>query len=146
MRKVLKFVIPAIILIFIAIQFVPVDRSNPPVTREVQWDSPETRVLAERACYDCHSNEVKWPWYSYIAPISWRIADHVEHGRRHLNFSTWDQPNEDTNEIMGVTKTGEMPLGDYLLLHPEAQLTNEERGALLEGFLKTFGEDPPLSR
>jgi hypothetical protein len=144
MKKLIKYGLLIVGGLLVAIQFIPVDRSNPPVTREIAWDSPETRALAERTCYDCHSNEVKWPWYSYVAPVSWRIADHVDHGREHLNFSTWDQPNAPVNEIMHEVKAGDMPLSDYLLLHPEAQLNAEEQGALIEGFLTTFGQDPPL--
>lgn len=68
-------------------RLLPVARSNPPVTREVQWDSTQIRALAQRACFDCHSNETVWPWYSYIAPISLRVADHVQEGRQKLNFS-----------------------------------------------------------
>jgi hypothetical protein len=59
---------------FIILQLVPVARTNPAVVREPQWDSPQTRELAQRACYDCHSNETVWPWYAYIAPVSWQIA------------------------------------------------------------------------
>ena len=55
----------------VVIQFVPVERPNPPVLREPNWDSPETRALAQRACFDCHSNETTWPWYSQVAPVSW---------------------------------------------------------------------------
>ena len=71
----------------IAIQFVPVNKSNPPVVSEPRWDSPQTQALAERACYDCHSNQTRWPWYSNIAPISWVLAHNVQEGRATLNFS-----------------------------------------------------------
>lgn len=144
MKKFLRYGLLLVAILLVAIQFVPVDKSNPPITREVVWNSAETRALAERTCYDCHSNEVKWPWYANIAPISWRIADHVRHGREHLNFSTWDQPNEDADKILEVTKSGEMPLSDYLLMHPEAQLSDEEFSLLLNGFIATFAQDPPV--
>jgi hypothetical protein len=88
--KVLRWVLLAIVLLLVVIQFVPVDRSNPPVTSEVPA-SPEARAVLRRACYDCHSNETVWPWYSKVAPVSWLVARDVHKGREELNFSTWDR-------------------------------------------------------
>lgn len=141
-----KIILGVLAIIVIGAQLVPVDRSNPPVTQELKWDADETRELVSRACFDCHSNQTVWPWYSYIAPISWRVADHVEHGRGHLNFSEWDKPNEDFDEIKEVMDEGEMPLWDYLLMHSEAKLTPEETQALLEGLRASFENDPPIER
>ncbi len=146
MKKYLKIAGALIVVAVIGIQLVPVERTNPPVVRDVAWDSPETRALAERACFDCHSNETKWPYYSYIAPISWRVAQHVSMGRRHLNFSDWTQPNEDLDEVIEVMEEGEMPLSDYLLMHSEARLSPEETEALIAGFRRTFENDPPIER
>jgi hypothetical protein len=146
MRKYFRILGAVLGVAFVGIQFVPVDRSNPPVTREIAWDSPETRALARRACMDCHSNETTWPWYSYVAPISWRVADHVEDGRGHLNFSTWDKANEDMDEVKEQVEEGEMPLNDYLLLHGEARLSDAEKAALLQGLGRTFEADPPIER
>ena len=134
----------ALVGLLILIQLIPVDRTNPPVTQEVTWNSPETRAMAQRACFDCHSNETTWPWYSYIAPISWRVADHVEHGRQHLNFSAWDRPNEEAEKVIEVVKEGEMPLSDYLLMHPEAKLNADEMRTLIEGLQATLSADPPI--
>lgn len=141
-----KIVLGVLATIVIGAQLVPVDRSNPPVTQELRWDSEETRELVSRACFDCHSNQTVWPWYSYIAPISWRVAGHVDHGRGHLNFSEWDKPNEDFDEIKEVMDEGEMPLWDYLLMHSEAKLTPEETQALIEGLRISFQNDPPIER
>jgi hypothetical protein len=146
MKKIIKIIAGVLILLLIGIQFMPVEKTNPPVTREVQWDSPQTRALAERACFDCHSNHTKWPWYANVAPVSWRMADHVEHAREHLNFSEWDRPNEDFDEIKEVLEEGEMPLWDYLLLHSEAELTAAETTQLLEGLQKTYEADPAIER
>lgn len=132
--------------IFILIQFIPVSRENPAVTQEIQWNSAETQALARDACFDCHSNETVWPWYSYVAPVSWRIAGHVNEGRRRLNFSEWDQPNEDADEIIKAITSGEMPLRDYLLMHPNAQLTEEGTQALVDGLEQTLANDPPVER
>lgn len=146
MKKVVTRILLGLAVLLVGIQFIPVDRSNPPVVREIAWDSEETKALAARACYDCHSNQTKWPWYSYVAPVSWEIADHVEYGRKHLNFSDWTQPNEDLDENIEVIEEGEMPLHDYLRLHPEAKLTDAEKEALIAGMKTTFEADPPIER
>ena len=146
MKKYLKVAGAVIVVIILGIQLVPVERTNPPVVRDVAWDSPDTRALAERACFDCHSNETKWPYYAYIAPISWRVAQHVSMGRQHLNFSDWTQPNEDLDEVIEVMEDGEMPLSDYLRMHSEARLSPEETEALIAGFKRTFENDPPIER
>ena len=120
-----------IILGFVAIQFVPVERTNPPVTYQVNWDSPETEALARAACMDCHSNESVWPWYSNIAPVSWLVAHDVKEGREHLNFSNWDLLDlkdraKAREEIWEEVEDGEMPLWYYLPAHPDARLSSED--------------------
>ena len=103
--------------LFLLLQVVPFGRmpSNPPVTGEPAWDSPQTRALAVRACFDCHSNETEEPWYSNVAPISWAVSDHVESGRSKLNFSEFDKPQEDADKSAEITEEGEHAAG---LLHP----------------------------
>lgn len=115
----------------LGIQFVPVERENPPVIVEPRWDAPKTRELAVRACYDCHSNETRWPWYSRIAPASWMVAEHVKDGRRALNFSEW--PAGELEEAAEEVRKEKMPLPSYLIGHPEARLTTEERETLARG-------------
>jgi len=146
MKRFLRIAGFVILGIVVLIQFIPISRSNPAITREVAWNTPETRALAQRACFDCHSNETVWPWYSYVAPISLRVAGHVSNGRNHLNFSAWDQPNEDFDEIRKVLERGEMPLSDYLLMHAEAKLSDAEKQELLEGLRETLANDPPIAR
>lgn len=146
MKRFLRIAALVILVGFVLIQFIPIDRTNPAVTREVAWNAPETRALAQRACFDCHSNETVWPWYSYVAPVSLRIAGHVEEGREHLNFSAWDQPNEDFEEIAKVIERDQMPTADYLLIHTEAQLSDAEKQALIEGLRETLANDPPVAR
>jgi hypothetical protein len=102
--------------------------------------------LAQRACFDCHSNETTWPWYGYIAPISWRLADHINEGRDRLNFSAWDQPNTELDEVVESINKNTMPLWDFLLMHPEANLTETEKAALVTGLQATFRQDPPIAR
>ena len=144
MKRILIWAVIVVILIVIAIQFVPVDRSNPPITQNVNWDSPATEELARRACFDCHSNETAWPWDARIAPVSWLIADHVTEGRQHLNFSEWDQPNAELDEMLHEIKGGDMPLQSYVLMHPKAKLSDSEREALIAGLTATMQQNPPV--
>ena len=88
LRRILLIVAGLLIVAFLAIQLVPIQRTNPPVTTQIQWDSPQTEALARRACLDCHSNETTWPWYSYVAPSSWLIYYDVLRGRSEWNIST----------------------------------------------------------
>jgi len=135
--KILKWLLLAAVLI----QFVPFghDHLNPAMVKEPAWDSPETRQLARRACFDCHSNETGWRWYSYVAPVSWLVARDVNGGRRHLNFSEWNRPQRHAADVAEMVKTGEMPPWFYLPLHPSAKLSDEEKLALMEGAAKTLG-------
>jgi hypothetical protein len=144
MMKVLKWAVIAAVILFILIQLIPVSRTNPPVTREVRWNSPETRVLAQRACFDCHSNETVWPWTSNIAPASWLLANHVAEGRSDLNFSEWDRPNSEAEEIPESVLDEEMPPWDYMLMHASARLTEAEKDALAAGLAETVRQDPPI--
>lgn len=128
----------------VAIQFVPVTRTNPPVTREIRWNSNATRQLARQSCYDCHSNETRWPWYAHVAPMSWLVASDVAEGRRHLNFSTWAAPNEEADKILEMVREGRMPLWKYVVMHPEAGLDTAARDALVEGLRATLEADPPV--
>lgn len=124
---------------FLAAQLLPYgwQHTNPPVLAEPAWDSPRTRELAKIACFDCHSNETVWPWYSYVAPLSWRSIQHVNGGRGRLNFSEW--PPEETDEIVEVVLEGEMPTTDYMLLHPDARLSDADIQALADGLRATIG-------
>ena len=135
--KLLKW----LLLAAVVIQFVPFghDHSNPPTTKEPSWDSPETRDLMRRACFDCHSNQTGWRFYTYIAPVSWLTARDVNQGRRHLNFSEWDRPQKHAKDVAEMVKIGEMPPWFYLPLHPAAKLTDAEKVALLLGAEKSLG-------
>lgn len=113
-----------IVLALIVIQFVPVDKSNPPVVNEPKWDSPQTQMLAERACYDCHSNQTKWPWYSNVAPVSWLVSRHVQEGRAELNFSEWGVNNSSASEAR-ESEEGEHEEGEE---HESAEGRHGEAG------------------
>jgi len=146
MTRLVKRMALAALGILIAMQFIPVTRTNPPVTREVRWDSPATRALAERACFDCHSNLTVWPWYSHVAPMSLLVTSHVVDGRERLNFSEWDHPNAGFDHVNRNVTSGDMPIWNYVLLHRLAKLTPAERQQLLTGLEATFRQDPPIPR
>lgn len=135
------WVIVAAVLVVIAVLVlvgaVAVARDNPPVTTTIQWDSPETEQLMRAACMDCHSNETVWPWYSYVAPMAFLVAKDVNEGRDALNLSTARRVEAD--EMVEKIQDGEMPPPIYLPLHPEANLTAEQKDALIAGIWATFG-------
>ncbi len=139
LRRPLFIVVGVLVVLLIAIQLVPVNgRTNPPVTNPVAWDSPETEALVRTACYDCHSNETRWPWYGYVAPMSWLLADHVSEGRSALNFSTSSGELE-AEDIIREVESGSMPRWDYLLLHPEARFTEEQKAQFIAGIEASLG-------
>ncbi len=147
MKKFLIILAAVVAGIGLLIQLVPYghNHTNPPVLAEPQWDSPETRALAQRACFDCHSNETVWPWYSNVAPVSWLIVRDVEEGRFHFNLSEWNSNEEHHHQhsvdfIVEVLKEGEMPPPQYVLMHPEAKLSDAERQALIEGLEHSLGD------
>ncbi len=115
------------------------DHTNPPVAAEPHWDSPTTRGLAQRACFDCHSNETRWPWYSHVAPSSWLLQSHVDEGREALNFSEFQKSYKDAHEAGQEVREGDMPPLSYLLLHPEARLSASEKQELARGLDATLG-------
>ncbi len=135
MKRVLRYVLIGLGVLFVAIQFIPVKRSNPPVTGLV--DAPEdVMTTLRRSCWDCHSNETDWPWYAYVAPMSMRVAQHVEMGREHVNFTEWDsydaeELDEAYEDIAEEIEKGGMPLSDYLLVHRDAKLTKSDRERLV---------------
>ena len=150
-RKLFLILVATGAAVFLLLQLVPYGRAhnNPPVVAEPNWDSPQTRELAQRACFDCHSNETTWPWYTNIAPVSWLTQRHVIEGREHLNFSDWNQSHEghedgdhEAEEMGETVLEGEMPIRNYLLTHPEARLTDAERAALADGLAATAERSP----
>lgn len=141
LKKILKWSALSIIALFVIIQFVPYGRahSNPPVQMEPRWDGPQTRELAKRACFDCHSNETAWPWYSNVAPMSWLVQSDVEEGRSKMNFSEWDRPQKEADEAAEQVQKGKMPLWFYVPLHPQAKLSTTEKQTLILGLQVSTG-------
>ena len=124
----------SIAVLYVVSLLIPLDRSNPPVTGEIEAPE-EVLTILRKACYDCHSNQVDWPWYAWVSPISFAVTHHVEEAREHMNFSEWDKVSaEDRAVLIGEcweeVEEGEMPLFVYLPMHPEAKLTDGERETL----------------
>lgn len=127
----MKKALIALIVILIGIQFIPVERTNPPVTSEISV--PENvKVILKKACYDCHSNETNWVWYTKVAPMSFLTAKDVNDGRRHLNFSEWDGNNESKykEEIWEEIRDEKMPPWQYKIMHSDAKLSQEEKNII----------------
>ena len=131
--------------LFLLGQAVPYGHShtNPPATAEPRWDSPQTRELAARACFDCHSNLTTWPWYSNVAPVSWLVQRDVNGGRSALNFSEWDKPQDGAGDVAEAISGGSMPPWFYPLMHPNAKLSQADQQKLIAGLAATFRNSPP---
>lgn len=142
MRRFLKWTLAILGSFLVLAQLVPYGRNhdNPPIVAEPAWNSPATRELAHRACFDCHSNETVWPWYSNIAPMSWLIQRDIDEGREKLNWSEWG-PESEGEEGAETVAEGSMPPRPYTLLHADARLTDAEINTLVEGLAATFGSD-----
>jgi len=145
--------IGSLVLALLLMQLIPYgrDHTNPPVLAEPPWDSPGTRALAKQACFDCHSNETVWPWYSNVAPTSWLFYRDVSIGREHYNFSEWgvhpslpggegegEQHQHGPEVVQETIESGEMPPPLYLLTHPSARLTEDESSILVYGLLRSL--------
>jgi hypothetical protein len=138
----LKKILGALLLALLLIQFIRPSQDNPPTDQAQSFQqvaNPPAEVVnvLKSACYDCHSNETVYPWYSQIAPFSWWLANHINEGREHLNFSTYGQISaEDKGKVMEeiaeVIQKNEMPLASYTWLHPEAKLSEAQKNMLMQ--------------
>jgi len=117
----------------VLVQVLPIGqpRTNPPVLRDAPWPNAQARNLAAGACYACHSNQTRWPAYSYVAPVKWLVTSDVKRGREALNFSEWGQ-GEQEDEGADAVEDGSMPPLQYRLVHPEARLSPAERQTLID--------------
>ncbi|RZJ48163.1 MAG: cytochrome C [Chryseobacterium sp.] len=142
--KTFKKVVFWIFVSFAIIQFIPVDKTNQPINKSINFidvkkPSPKVVALLRNACYDCHSNETVYPKYAYIAPFSWSVKDHINEGREHLNFSIWKSYNKELKESMlnkaiQTLQDKSMPLPAYIVYHDEANLSDAERTVLIKYF------------
>jgi hypothetical protein len=138
--KALAVSLAWIVGVFAVMQLIPYGRThaNPPIKQEPQWDSPRTRELAVRACFDCHSNETRWPWYADVAPMSWVVQRDVDSARNVVNFSAWSGRQELAIYSGQSVITGNMPPAKYRMAHPEAKLTHDETLELARGLDATL--------
>lgn len=145
MRPVV-IVVGIVVAIIVLVTVIPLLlETNPPVVAEPKWDSPQTRELAVRACFDCHSNETKYPWFTRIPISSFLVVSDTLRGRSNLNFSEWgtaggSREGRNAREIASQIERGEMPPGNYLLLHPQANLTDAEKQQLIDGLTKSLNQ------
>jgi hypothetical protein len=140
MKRLLKWALIMSACGFALIQFARPAQTNPVVDESRALEAsvhvtPEVQAIFARACNDCHTNRTSWPWYSQIAPVSWWLTDHVQHGRRHMNFSDWARYDQREagyllGDICNTTKQGFMPLSSYTLMHRDAILSPQNVGVL----------------
>lgn len=137
MKKALKIILLIIIIAFLAIQFIrPAKNSGEEIAINqitAKYEAPqEVQQLLKVSCYDCHSNTTRYPWYSNIQPVAWFLQDHIVEGKKELNFSSfmeypvWRQYKK-FKEIGKEVKEGEMPMTSYTILHPDADLTADQK-------------------
>lgn len=139
-------IIAGAIVIFAVMQIIPVNRTNPPVVEKVVFADPNAERIAQMACYDCHANDNTWPWYSYVAPVSWVVVHHVDEGRSKLNFSdvaatmASEEGGEIAEEAVETIQEGEMPPAYYLLTHPHANLSAADKATLIAGLQQALAQ------
>jgi hypothetical protein len=133
-RRLAYAVLLGVAVAILFAQLIAIQRTNPPSNRDLAAP-PAVAGILRRACYDCHSDETRWPWYSRVAPISWIVVHHVTAGRRQLNFSEWDGYLPRTRRhklewMARAVRNEQMPPWSYRLIHPEARLSGADRAAL----------------
>lgn len=141
MKTLFKSILVLLLIAFIVIQFFGIDKSVPDTSPESDFIavySPPSEVesILKSACYDCHSNETIYPWYSNIQPVGWWLQDHIDHARNHVNFSTWSEYSQEDKtdileELAEEVDEGGMPLESYTWIHEEARLTDQQRETLV---------------
>lgn len=141
MKKFFKVLLISLVAAFVIIQFVPSSRpDNQPVSGqdifEIQAIPTEVGSILKNACYDCHSQSVKYPWYSYVAPVSWLVARDVNMGREHLDFGKWGKLSKRDkikvlSEVAEEVEDENMPMQIYINLHSEADLTEKQRELII---------------
>ena len=134
MKKIILYLAIAAVVVFGLIQLVPFghDHTNPPTVSEPKWVNPEARALVKEHCFQCHSNETAWPWYSNIAPASWLIAMDVKEGRQAFNFSDWQANPGEVDEMVQEIQSGGMPPIQYWLFHPSSKMNDQQKQQLIQ--------------
>lgn len=140
--KIIKKILLVLLVVFLAMQFYRPQKNvsdTVPATDLLLVEQPPAELVGifKAACYDCHSNNTKYPWYNHIAPVSFLLADHVKEGKKHLNFSEWESYSakkkaHKMEECIEEVKERHMPMESYVWMHPEAKLTDAQIAMLTE--------------
>jgi len=141
-KKIVLIVVAVLVVGFIVIQFFQIDRTVPPVQAAETIEAavpvpPDISEIIGRSCVDCHSNLTVYPWYTRIQPVGWFMKNHIDEGRRELNFSIFNTYNprrkvKKLEEICEQVTESEMPLPSYLWIHWNAALKPTEVQALCD--------------
>lgn len=147
--KTLKILATALLIGFAGIQFIPIHRNQSDIVPSADFiqvhDVPtEVETMLMTSCYDCHSNNTNYPWYSNLQPIGWMLQSHVEDGKAELNFNAWDEystrrKRSKIKSVISQIEDGEMPLSSYTLIHGDAKLSETERSVLI-AFMTTLND------
>lgn len=144
-RKRIVQVLGVLVGVFLLIQLIPYGhtRTNPPVVSEPHWSSPQARALVKQSCFQCHSNETNWTWYSNIAPGSWLIAKDVSDARKEFNFSDWNNNPGDVDEMVEEIQEGGMPPIQYWIFHPQLKMNDQQKQELIAALKSSIPENGP---
>ena len=142
MRKILKWIVIVLVIVFVGLQFIRPAKTNPAIDQSQTIEAhtnmtPEVAAILDRSCNDCHSHKTRWPWYSYVAPVSWFVIGHVNDGRKDLNFSEWakrdkDRQSRKLQQMCDEVSSGEMPLGSYTPMHKGSVLSDADKQKLCD--------------
>jgi hypothetical protein len=140
LKRKIKWIFVVLVAGFALLQLTNPARTNPPVVSDLMASNPpppQVAAMLHAACYDCHSNGTRWPWYSHVAPMSWLIANDVKEGRENLNLSDWpnDNPARDAKRLENMSDevgSGEMPPKKYTAIHADARFTESQRKELTD--------------
>jgi hypothetical protein len=144
MKKTIRKILVVLLIVLLFIQFIRIDKTNPTWSAENDFlvataADEEIATIIKTSCYDCHSNQTNYPWYTNIAPVSWWIKHHINEGREELNFSEWvtykeKRKNHKMEECVELVEAGEMPMSSYTIMHSESKLTAEQKEKLISFF------------
>lgn len=150
----MKKILIVLLVAFVIIQFFRIDKTNPPVNKGTDFlvikNTPENVAkVIKTSCYDCHSNETLYPWYTNIQPVAWFLKNHIEDGRKELNFSNFatytpEKQAHKLSDAANEVQKGGMPLSSYTIIHTDANL-NAEQKVLLVNYLKKIENDTRIS-
>lgn len=140
MKRIIKWAALAVIIAFLAAQVAQPSRTNPPVKTDFLKTTgarADVAALFRSSCYDCHSDQTRWPWYSYVAPVSWMISQDVQGARHHVNLSEWPATNQELarrkmEDMSDAIDDDDMPPPKYTLIHRDARLTSQQRQRLTD--------------